>query len=481
MSTQRPANASPGLHGSLLHQATPPNDLGAANFNCRAMSHKGYVPAVVNLISDDTQRIWGGTPGEARRAMLANDMDGVLGVDGSFALLAQDGERIVLARSLDRPMRYFLAKAVAGPVLIVAERIDEIAAELGRRGWSAQFHPSYTRMVPAHHVTTLRLVGCPDPNPVHRRFFDPPRGTLPTDLDVIGRHYIEAVYSELRRWLAAQEPDAPIGVPFSGGIDSGAILLCLYKLLLNEGISPARLKAFTLSVDGAGEDARQATEFLRRTSLEMLGETIDIPASALDAPRAVAVIEDYKPLDVECAAVNLALLAGIRERYPEWRLLVDGDGGDENLKDYPIEENSELTIRSVVNNRMLYQEGWGVESIKHSLTYSGGYSRGCVRGYACAREHGFADFSPYTRPSVIAVAEAIPFAELTQGSHEKLYALKGEIVSRGVRAVLGVEMPVFPKRRFQHGALSAGEAPRLFPHGEALYRRHFDRLHAAIA
>jgi asparagine synthase (glutamine-hydrolysing) len=47
-------------------------------------------------------------------------------------------------------------------------------------------------------------------------------------------------------------------------------------------------------------------------------------------------------------------------RYPEWRYLIDGDGGDENLKDYPIEENPELTIRSVINNPMLYQEGWGV-------------------------------------------------------------------------------------------------------------------------
>jgi asparagine synthase (glutamine-hydrolysing) len=437
------------------------------------------ISRVINLIPDDSQRLWTTDADGARRLLAAGDVDAILQLDGSFALMAQDGERVVLARSLDRPMRYFLAKATDGPVLIVAERIDEIVAELARRGWAGQFHPSYTRMVPAHHVTTLRLVGCPDPNPVHRRFFDPPRGTLGTDLDVIGRHYIEATYEELRRWLAAQDTAAPIGVPFSGGIDSGAVLLCLYKLLLNEAQSPARLKAFTLSVDGEGEDARQAHEFLSRTGLEMLGEIIDVPSSALDPLRAVAVIEDYKPLDVECAAVNLALLAGIRERYPEWRLLVDGDGGDENLKDYPIEANSELTIRSVVNNRMLYQEGWGVESIKHSLTYSGGFSRGCVRGYACAREHGFYDFSPYTRPSVIAVAEAVPFAELTQGSHERLYALKGEIVSRGVRAVLGMDMPVFPKRRFQHGSVAAEQVARLFPENEARYRSHFQTLHAA--
>src|SRR4029079_13956119 len=178
-------------------------------------------------------------------------------------------------------MRYFLAKAADGPVLIVADRIDQIKEELERHGWSDQFHPSYTRMVPAHHVTTLRLVGCPDPNPIHQRFFSPPRGTLPADLDLIGRNYIEAVYSELRRWLALQDRAAPIGVSFSGGIDSGAILLCLYKLLLNEGHSPSRLKAFTLSIDGDGEDARQAAEFLGVSGLEMFGEIIDISSDAL--------------------------------------------------------------------------------------------------------------------------------------------------------------------------------------------------------
>lgn len=435
------------------------------------------IAQVVNLIPDTAQHLWSGDLTTARQLLVAADPVEVLGIQGSFALIAQEGECVVLARSLDRPLRYFLAKAADGPVLIVAERIDEIAAELGRRGWSDQFHPSYTRMAPAHYVTTLRLIGCPDPNPEYRRFFDPARGVLPADLDVVGRRYVGTLYDELRQWLRAQDRNAPIGVPFSGGIDSGSVLLCLNALLLEAGQSPARLKAFTLSIDDGGADARQAREFLRRTNLEMLGETIDVASSALDPLAAVAVIEDYKPLDVECAAVNLALLQEIRRRYPEWHLLVDGDGGDENLKDYPIEANSELTIRSVVNNRMLYQEGWGVDSVKHSLTYSGGLSRGCVRGYACARRYGFTSFSPYTRPGVIAVAEAIPFAELTAGSHERLYALKGEIVRRGVREMLGVDMPIYPKRRFQDGSAAPGTVAQVFSQNEARYRRHFHALH----
>jgi asparagine synthase (glutamine-hydrolysing) len=444
------------------------------------MTQQLRLSRVINLIPSESQRFWRSDESEARRMLLASDLDGILALEGSFALVVQDGERVLLARSLDRPLRYFLAKAAEGPALIVAERIDEIAAELARHGWSDQFHPSYTRMVPAHHVTTLRLIGCPDPNPVHRRFFDPQRGILPADLDVIGRRYIEALYHEIQRWVSSQDLKEPIGVPFSGGIDSGAVLLCLYKVILDQSQSPSRLKAFTLSIDGEGDDAKQSREFLQRTDLEMFGEILEVSSSALDPLRAVAVIEDYKPLDVECAAANLALLSCIRQRYPDWKLLVDGDGGDENLKDYPIEANSELTIRSVVNNRMLYQEGWGVDSIKHSLTYSGGYSRGCVRSYACTKEFGFRGFSPYTRPSVIAVAEAIPFADLTQGSHERLYALKGEIVARGIRAVLGIDMPVFPKRRFQHGSVSANQVARFFPEHEARYRRHFEKLHAAI-
>ena len=163
----------------------------------------------------------------------------------------------------------------------------------------------------------------------------------------------------------------------------------------------------------------------------------------------------------------------LRKRYPDWKYLIDGDGGDENLKDYPIEENPELTIRSVVHNLMLYHEGWGVGRIKHSLTYSGGLSRGYVRTYAPARRHGFEGFSPFTRPGVIEVAEGIPFIQLTNYDVPTLYSLKGEVVRRGIQALTGMEMPIFEKRRFQHGAVQRETLRQHVPNSESVYRREF--------
>lgn len=436
---------------------------------------KRHIHRVVNLIGYDDQHILNMSVDDARGLLLDGDATAVSKIRGSFALVARDGERVCLARSLDRPLRYFLAKEAHGPMLVVADRIDDIRAALEREGYGSQFYPMHTRMAPAMHVTELRLIGCPDPNPRYRRFFDPPRGVLPPDLDRIGTAYVEALRAEIGLWLDFIGDAEPIGVLFSGGVDSGTVLLCMYQELLDRGQSPGRLKAFTLAVGGGGADLDQAREFLGRTGLEVLGEEIEAPEAALDPLGTVDVIEDYKPLDVECAAVNLALLGGIRERYPSWRWLADGDGGDENLKSYPIEDNPELTIRSVVSNRMLYQEGWGVDCVKHSLTYSGGLSRSCVRGYAPARRSGFTTFSPNTAPAVMAVAEAIPFAELTRGSHEALYQLKGEVLRHGVRHVLGRDLPVFPKRRFQHGAVPVELFRRRFGEDGLRYRAHFLR------
>jgi asparagine synthase (glutamine-hydrolysing) len=435
-----------------------------------------YVERVVNLLDPSLNQIHNMTLEQAQQRVLSGKPDAVREIDGSFALLAREGKIVRMARSMDRPMRYFLAKRAEGPALILADRIDAIFNQLKAEGLEQQFHPSYTRMVPAHYVVEIQLIGCPDPDPTYTRYFTPQRNSLSTDPDEIGGRYIGALADEIAKWLKRIPSREPIGVAFSGGIDSGSVFLVTYHVLRQLGMSPGRLKAFTLSL-GDGPDLRQAREFLERLGLGMFLETIDGDLASLDITETLRVIEDYKPLDVECASMGLALCRGIRARYPQWKHLIDGDGGDENLKDYPIEENPELTLRSVVNNLMLYQEGWGVGRIKHSLTYSGGLSRSYSRTYAPGRHYGFAGFSPFTRPNVVEIAEGIPFAVLTRMSVEKLYALKGEIVLRGVKAITGLDLPVFPKRRFQHGAVDFNRLRQHASGQESEYRKRFLALY----
>lgn len=434
------------------------------------------IERIIDLTDPARNRIHNFSIDEARAIVAEGETARVASIDGSFALVGRRGRTVRLARSMDRPLRYFLAKRSDGPQLVVADRIDTIHAYLASEGLAGQFHPSYTRMVPAHYVLTLELVGCPDPEPTLERFFAPGRDTLPPDLEEIGRRYVGALAAEIEKWLRAIPSDAPIGVCFSGGIDSGAVLLVTEHVLRSLALGPQRLKAFTLAA-GAAADLAQARRFLDELGMAFYLEVIEADPSELDPVRTVPVVEDYKPLDLESATMALALCRGIRARYPDWRYLADGDGGDENLKDYPIEENPELTIRSVLNNPMLYQEGWGVGTVKHSRTYSGGQSRSYTRTYAPLARYGFDGFSPFTRPSLVEVAEAIPFRQLTGWDPELLYALKGDIVSRGVAAVTGRRMPIFPKRRFQDGAVSPEVSGAIRGRAESTYRSAFESLY----
>ena len=430
----------------------------------------------VNLIDPDKNQIFNMSLEEAEKNVREGDPEKVRTIDGNFAIVTKDGKEVRMARSIGRPMRYFMAKQVDGPLLIVAERIDEIYDYLKELDLHHQFRPDYTRMIPAHYVTRLDVIGCPDPNPVHERFFTPERDRFSGDLDKIGEAYVGAMANEVEKWLKTIPEDEPIGVLFSGGIDSGSVFLILYDLLLKRGESPARLKAFTLSVEN-GPDADQAYQFLDRLDLGMFLEVVNAGLSELDYRETIRVIEDYKQRDVEAATTALVLCKKIRERYPDWIYLIDGDGGDENLKSYPIEDNPELTIRSVLNNPLLYHEGWGVDKIKHSLTYSGGQSRGHVRVYATGSYYGFSGFSPYTLPNVIEVSEGIPFIQLTDWNHEELYALKGQIVRRGVKAITGMNMPVYPKRRMQHGSVGENKFSEIFPENETVYRDYYRSIY----
>ena len=442
------------------------------------MINHEYVNRIVNLTDSKKNIIYNMSLDEATEIVKSGDAEAVRTIDGQFALVAVEGKTIRMARSIGRPIRFFIAKLKAGPCLILAERIDTIYNYLKQEGLDDQFHPSYTRMAPAHYITKIELLGCPDPSPEFQRFFTPMRNKYKnSSVEQLGEKYIGALYAEIKKWLKFKATEGPIGVTFSAGIDSGSVFLLTYHALRELGESPSRLKAFTLSIDGKGEDLKQAREFLKALNLELFLEPIEINASDLDWKKAIKIVEDYKPLDIQSATMNTAVLEGIRSRYPDWKYIIDGDGGDENLKDYPIEENPELTIRSVLNNLMLYHEGWGVGKIKHSLTYSGGLSRGYMRTYTPADILEFDAFSPYTLENVIEIAEGIPFIKMTDWDHERLYDLKGQIVASGVKTITGMDMPVFEKRRFQHGVSNMDTFNNHFPEKEIDYRREFLKIY----
>jgi asparagine synthase (glutamine-hydrolysing) len=390
------------------------------------------------------------------RAIGTCDTAALAATGGQFAGTVRDGQTVRLARTIGVPLRYFVAKMYHGPFLVVADRIDRIFdwCQSQRIGW--QFEPAYTRMIPAHYLVELDQVGCPDPMPRYHRFFEPAIATGAADVDVMGAAYVSAACDALRGWMAAVPAGEPIGVAFSGGVDSTSVWLLARHAASALRRNPDDVRAFTLDL-GGGADAAQAEEVARALGLETTWERVAVPESAYDLRDAIATIEDYHPLDVECAAAALCLLRGIRERYPSLRYLVDGDGGDENLKAYPLED-SDLTLSSILRNPLLYQEGWGIDAIKHSLAYSGGLSRGYVRTFAPAARYGFTACSPYATRDAIAAAVSIPFEQVLAGSAERLMTLKQDVVAAGVKAVTGLEMPVRPKRRFQDGAQAVPRA-----------------------
>src|SRR5262245_61761759 len=167
----------------------------------RRIAMERYVERVVDLTDQDANRIYNLSMEAARARVLSGRAAAVREIEGSFALVARSGKTVRLARSLDRPMRYFLAKQDAGPILVVADRIDRIYQWLKAEGLDNQFHPSYTRMVPAHYVVEIQLVGCPDPDPTYIRFFTPARNCLVPDIEQIGRAYIGALAEEIAKWL----------------------------------------------------------------------------------------------------------------------------------------------------------------------------------------------------------------------------------------------------------------------------------------
>ena len=277
------------------------------------MQPRPYESRLINLLPDRDPS----TPDSLRSAVASADVASLDQADRHFAIVTRQGQTVRMARTLGRPLRYFLAKRFDGPFLIVAERMDAIRRFAVENGLGEQFDPMYTRMVPAHYVLELQLRGCPDPNPTLTRFFTPERNTLSTDIEAIGRQYIQATQRAIHAWLEQMPADQPVGVAFSGGIDSTAILILTRRVLEALGRPADRLKAFTLAFGAGARDAAQATEVAERLGLADRHEIMTGDPADLDPAAIVRLVEDYHPLDIQCAAMNHALCAAIRKQVPD--------------------------------------------------------------------------------------------------------------------------------------------------------------------
>src|ERR1043166_5485453 len=97
-----------------------------------------YVSRVVDLPDPSLNTFTAISVDEARRRVLSGDAAAIRAIDGSFALVASEGVTVRMARSMDRPLRYFLAKRHEGPALYVADRIDTLHKALAADGLDAQ-------------------------------------------------------------------------------------------------------------------------------------------------------------------------------------------------------------------------------------------------------------------------------------------------------------------------------------------------------
>jgi asparagine synthase (glutamine-hydrolysing) len=234
------------------------------------------VDRFVDLLGNRQSGLTGLSLDRVGAAVEAADVGALARTDGHFAATARSGHVVRLARTVGVPLRYFVAKMYHGPFLVTSDRIDAIFEWCCDRRIGWQFDPSYTRMVPAHYFVEIEQVGCPDPSPRYARFFTPAIGDGPDDLDEAGARYVSAALAALRAWLATVPEGEPIGVAYSGGVDSGSTFVLARHALEAMGRDPACLRAFTLDL-GNGEDARQARAALGALGLE---DSLEVIASA---------------------------------------------------------------------------------------------------------------------------------------------------------------------------------------------------------
>lgn len=426
--------------------------------------------SVHDLTSHNGNIILGNSLEHAKAIITDGDVDRLRELNGQYGIVGRNNTKsdvtkydvVRLARSVAQPLRYAFVDSDGGESdreshVFVSDRIETImkAIRNEERLQGVEFHFTYTRMVPAHTLVELCFSETGYQHTRQTRFLEPIE--QPSDIRTIGEAYGRAVYEAVKGFIEQVPEQETIGIPLSGGADSGMVYVLANVAYRELGKDPAKLKAITLKLGQGGTDTAQAQRLVQMLSHHGFPTTqqwniLEIPAHELPSlEEVVEGIEDYKTFhDLQDATVSAAFRKKLREAFPALRYTMTGQGGDEVCQDYNVKEVG-VTFEEVMENPHLYVEGRIHIRDMLNPMFSGGLGRRVVRDYAPAQRYGFIDFSPICTPRVVRTIYGVPKQEMMT-NEEDLYHFKIAITNTGVEAVTSISYNFPPKRRFQVGA-----------------------------
>ncbi|MBI2427154.1 MAG: hypothetical protein HYV34_04895 [Candidatus Kerfeldbacteria bacterium] len=442
----------------------------------------GTTLELVNLLDQTVNKLYGATP-DALQNALAHDRLVTISGEFAVAMLALDRTRHIVfrgARTIGVPARVARQTLTSTHKrLIVAHTIREI-----REAWERdlpagiepvkEFSPSYTAMFPAFRAVTIHPWAWDAewettwflPGPEYAPY--PLPNLLPADLGVIGARLIEALKRVITDQLALIPDGEPIMVSFSGGADSTSVLVTLLETIRSLSRTN-RVVGLTLAIDGGGSDLAQAEKVASVLAVRFPEPAFAFrplvvasdPATTADLQTdAALLLEEYHARDVECGMAGMLLGWGAtraREEgeLPEIRFEFNGDGGNELFCDYPREDEgySRIALDEVLANPFLYFLGHAPGTHHHSSVFSDGLSRAYTRTINPARANGVTTFSPFIDRHMVDLGQRLPLVEFARIGAD-LHALRPEAVRLGLKQVYGIDLPAFPKARFQEGCSS---------------------------
>ena len=298
------------------------------------------VERLIDLVGFRSSGLSGATGEEVATAVRRGDAARLAATDGHFAVAVRDGITVRLARTHRLSAALLRREDVPRPVPRGvgphrhALRLVPVAAD--RLAVRSRLHADDSR-----RTTWWRSIrsAVPTPCPATRASSMPPVGTGPADVAAAGEAYVRAALRRDRRWLSR----LPAGRAGRRG------LLRRRGQHVGRGCwpgGPPRTWAATRTCCGRSRSTSAAARTRRRPKpwraalgLAASWERVAVPESEYDLRGAIARNRGLPPARRGVRGRG-AVPAARGPRAPSaLRYLLDGDGGDENLKSYPLEDS----------------------------------------------------------------------------------------------------------------------------------------------